>query len=496
MTSKAPKTGADPFAAVCVHGLWPLVADEEAPGGLRFADLRTDKPDVCVRAPDQLPDADISIHTFVGIDVRDAWIAAAREFGGNGVALAQAPLNHAGGIQAVLAVRFDRGRRPGATLDEAVTLRRDAEVMPGGRHRQTPTAIGTSWRAHYLDRIASDRELGVWKERWKAEIEAIGADPRFNYSTSPDKSFLPLEIDQPFGLRGRVTKEPDGVRFVLDAQGMDRLADRAYAQAWRIAVEARGWEVADADAPSVRLAALGTEDLARLAADIDVLGPCIKRLTRLSGSHTAVLAHLADPETVRVLRRLHAGLPIASSLYREPAAQVSPKTGEPMQVAGSRVERLFEGGIIEPVWWRDRYAARPNRALPVPTLHDMQPIVWGLTATGAALVEERFEDAAETQAEDAATAGAWICGRRSPDARLPVPHEGPEVIADRFRVRDARLAEAVSKLGARFRPGSDIPMWPKTLAQAATALAARQLDLDGTKLVPRSASAAAPRSGG
>ena len=492
MSSTTPGSVSDHFADRSVHGLWPLVADEEAPGGLRFADLRTDAPDACLVAPDQLPDADVSIHTFAGTDARDVWIAAAREFGGNGVALSPAPLNYAGGIQAVLAIRFDRCRRPGATLDEVVALRRDAEFVSAGRQRKPPSEIGASWRAHYLERIASDREVGAWKERWKAEIEAIGAFPRFNHFTSPDKSFLPIEIDPPHGLRGKATKGPDGVRFVLDARAMGRLGDRAYAEAWRIALEARGWEAADAEAPSVRFVELGPEELARLAADIDVLAPSIKRLTRLSASHTAVLAHLTDPETVRVLRRLHAGLPIASSLYGDPAAQISPKTGEPMQLAGSRVQRLFEGGIIEPVWWRDRYAARPDRTLPVPSLHDMQPIVWGLTATGAALAEERFEDAAETQAEDAATASAWIRGRRSPEARVPKPHAGPEAIADRLRVRDARLAETVAKLGARFRPGADIPMWPKTLVQAATALAAGQLDVQGGKLVPRAAPAPSP----
>ena len=117
MSSTTPGSVSDHFADRSVHGLWPLVADEEAPGGLRFADLRTDAPDACLVAPDQLPDADVSIHTFAGTDARDVWIAAAREFGGNGVALSPAPLNYAGGIQAVLAVRFDRSRRPGATLD-------------------------------------------------------------------------------------------------------------------------------------------------------------------------------------------------------------------------------------------------------------------------------------------------------------------------------------------------------------------------------------------
>ena len=87
MSSTTPGSVTDPFADRSVHGLWPLVADEEAPGGLRFADLRIDAPEDCLVSPDQLPDAEVSIHTFHGSDDRALWMAAARKFGGNGVAL-------------------------------------------------------------------------------------------------------------------------------------------------------------------------------------------------------------------------------------------------------------------------------------------------------------------------------------------------------------------------------------------------------------------------
>ncbi|WP_238229766.1 hypothetical protein [Methylobacterium hispanicum] len=495
MTSTMPQGDPDPFAAVSVHGLWPLVADEGAPGGLRFADLRTETPADCVSGPDELPAAEISIHTFAGTDARDAWIAAAREFGGNGLALVQAPFNSASGVQAVLAIRFDRTRAAGADLDDAVVLRRDAETVSPGRVRHSTSNIGAAWRARHLERIASDRDLVAWKDRWKSEIEAIGSVARVVHFISPDKASLPLEIDPPFGLRGRLTKSPGEVRFVLDARGMGGLAACAYAESWRMTLEARGWEAADAEAPSVRFAVLGSQEVARIAADIDVLQPAIKRLSRLSSSYASVREFLVDPDAVRVLRRLHAGLPIASSLFRDPAAQISPKTGEPQGVAASRVERLFKGGFIEPVWWRDRNGGRRDRALPVPALDEMHPVVWGLTVTGTAFVEERFEDAAETHAEDAATALAWLRGRPGTDARTPEPHEGPDAIARRVRLRDDRLVEVVSKLGTRFRPGSDLPMWPKSLAQAATALAAGILDVEGGRLVPRAASPDVPGPG-
>jgi hypothetical protein len=307
---------ADPYADVSVHGLWPLVADPEAPGGLRFADMGRDRPTDCVASVDALPAVEMALHTFRTVETRDAWAAAAREFGGNAVLVVSAPHAPNVAFQTALVMRFDRDRSPGPTLDEAVGLRRDRETTPNGSLHPDVAAVGAAWRRSYLERVSQNAQRAAWNETWKSEIavldgsQRLGRDP-LRIGREPG---LPFEIDPPFGMKGSVRKTSGGVRIVLDTRGLERLGGENYGEAWRIAVEARGWDASDPAAVALDLPEFGDEQAERIARDIDVFAPTIARLTRLSKSWTEVVAMSTDAEMVKVIGRLAAGMPLASTL--------------------------------------------------------------------------------------------------------------------------------------------------------------------------------------
>ena len=485
---------ADPYADVAVHGLWPLVADREAPGGLRFAELGRDRPDDCVASIDALPDMDIALHTFRTVDARAAWAAAAREFGGNAVLVVPGPHAPNAAFQTALVMRFDRDRNPGASFAEAVGLRRELEAAPNSSQHPDVAAVGAAWRRTYLDRASENAQRAAWNETWRSEIavldgsQRLGRDP-LRVGREPG---LPFEIDPPFGMKGSIRKTCEGVRIVLDTRGLERLGGENYGEAWRIAVEARGWDASDPAAVAVDLPAFGSEQSERVAKDIDVLAPTIARLTRLSKSWTEVVAMASDAEMLKVIGRLAAGMPLASTLYRDPGAQLAPRTATAASVAGTRIERAFVGGLIEPVWWEDRHPNEPDREIPVPNVHGMRGILWSLTETGRAFAEERWDDAAETHATDVATAQTWIRGRLQKGSRTPQPFSGPHVIAERFRIEDPRVVETVGRLVVRYREGADLLSFADELSRMAACIASGHLVLEGRKLFRAQPGAAAP----
>lgn len=485
---------ADPYAGVSVHGLWPLRADPEAPGGLRFAEIGRDRPADCIASVDALPDVDVALHTFRTIETREAWAAAAREFGGNAVLVVPAPHAPNAAFQTALVMRFDRDRNPGTTLAEAVGLRRDAETAPNGNRHPDVAAVGAAWRRTHLERASENAQRAAWNETWRSEIavldgsERLGRDP-LRVGREPG---LPFEIDPPFGMKGRITKTPEGVRVELDTRGLERLGGKNYGEAWRIAVEARGWDASDPAAVAFDLPEFGVEQAERLAKDIDVFAPTIARLTRLSKSWTEVVAMATDAEMVKVMGRLAAGMPLASTLYRDPGAQLAPRTATAAAVAGTRIERAFVGGLIEPVWWEDRHPNEPDREIPVPTVHGMRGILWNLTETGRAFVGERWDDAAETHAADTSTAQTWLRGRLQKGSRTPQPFSGPEAIAERFRIEDPRVVEAIGRTVVRYREGADLLPRAEELSRMAACIAAGHLVLEGRKLFRTEPRAGAP----
>jgi hypothetical protein len=479
----------DPYAEVSVHGLWPLALDAAAPGGLRFANLGADRPEDCLRSPEGLPDAEISIRTLVGAEARDAWIAAVSEFAGNGVVAVPGPYNYVNGVQPVLVMRFDRDRRTGATLEEAVPLLRDLEVYKIRDHRPEPSEIGRGWRSRYLERLAENARRDAFVANWKSERAVLHASKRVSDLSTPERADrLRFQFDPPFGVELRLERVPTGVQVVLEARGMNDLVG-TYAAAWRIAAEARGWNASSPAAPTLDLPVFDEDGLARVEGDVDVLLQSVKRLTRLSASWKIVAAACTDAETAKMLKRLAMGLPVASSRVGDPAAQISPRTCAPVTVAGARVEKAFLAGLIEPVWWRDRYPKDPRRQIGVPTPFNMEGIAWGLTATGRALTrqpasDDLIDEAAETQHADAERAEAWNAGRFPKVGRLPDPPAGPEILAERFVVANPALREALGALRSRFRLAFGFPRHAEDLACAGAAIAAGVMVVREDRLYP------------
>lgn len=495
--STQPADAPDDYAEVSLHGLWPLVADGTSPGGLRFAKLGADRPEDCLRSPEALPDAEISIRTLVGAEARDAWIAAVSEFAGNGVVAVPGPYNYDGAVQPVLVMRFDRDRRPAETLEEAVPLLRDLEVHRNRDERPEPTEIGRRWRSRYVQRLADGARRDAFEERWKAERAVLRASKRVSDMSSPERGDrLRFQLDPPFGVELRVERGQGGVRVFLEARGMGDLVG-SNAAAWRIATEARGWDASSPATPVLDLPVFDETALGRVEGDVDVLIQSVARLTRLSASWKVLAAACADAETLKMIRRLAMGLPVASTRPRDPAAQISPRTCAPVTVAGARVEKAFLAGLIEPVFWRDRHPRNPRRAISVATPFDMEGIVWGLTATGRTLArtpasDDLIDEAAETQQADAERAEAWNAGRTPKLGRLPDPPAGPEILAERFVVSDPALREALGVLKSRFRLAFGFPRHADDLARAGAAMAAGVMVVREDRLYPAEAAAPLP----
>ncbi len=489
-----PKADApDPYAERSLHGLWPLVSDPEAPCGLRFADLARDRPEACVSAPAGLPDVALALRTFTGEHERDAWMAAAREFGGNALVLVPGPHMPEGGIQFCLVARMNRDVAHGAsTLDEAIPLVRDRERLPHGRTELRDTvAAGAACRRRTLDYIASVRESEAWGEEWAAEIEAIGTGgPLLRDSPfGGNGGDLHFKVRDIFGPTGRFSRQGGGLRVVLDGkppQGLD--ADlRAMLDGL---VAERGWrwseEGACRDFP-----ALDPSALAEVAESAEALNAGRLRVDKMVAARRTLLALTIDTETMRTLRRMAEGFPVGSVRYREPAAQYNPRTGKPGTVPGSRVKRLFETGLIAPAWWHEPSRKYDRWDLPVPPLDFAEGILWRLTPTGAAFLsngEAGVEAASLTQTEAEAAAQSWSEGRMRKGAPALSPREPLEAVVAALPTPPPAIGVGLAKACrdggmVRWREPRRMPKaTPEAIALAGAALAAGILKARGDDL--------------
>ena len=160
----------DPYADLSVHGTLPLAADPTDPCGVRFARLGRDAPDDCLADPAALPEAELTIHAFVGSEARDLYVEALREHAGNAV---RWTVSEPRAPALALVARFDRPRSVGATLRDAVRL-----VAHGTRlNRLSLAEEMVEGRRHVLRMVARDRAEGKARERWADVVEALRGIP-------------------------------------------------------------------------------------------------------------------------------------------------------------------------------------------------------------------------------------------------------------------------------------------------------------------------------
>jgi len=455
----------DEYRAICIHGTLPLVPDPGSPAGVRFAVPGRDGPADCARVPAELPDAEMTLRFFAKGEEIAPYAAALAEHGGNAFACVAAPGCHA--FQALLVVRHDRPRRPGATLDEAV-----ASSVPAG----AAAAWGQA-RARAFEGARAARARSSLAERWAPHAAAVDAVPgarrgdvgvdgvAFSRPDIPGGMSLggdagnPVLRWEPWGtvampadiaaaLSERLGRLPGPSRMSMNSRGI-------------LAVQIRGLAAGDV-AEGIAAMTRAASEHARAASEARGRG--------------AMAALVAEGGSGWLLRGLAAGLPVLAA--GPGRAGVMPGTGP----GGCRslfapvVDRLERLGLTEVVW------APPGRAA------GSAPVLLLGTGAVASLASGRVEEAA------AATAGPrprWRARHRGGLAGALAAVSASRTPSEALRAAAARASgefpadgTALDELAGR-KPEGWMPCVLAVLSGAATVDAEGRFNLAGQDPAPR-----------
>lgn len=363
----------DPYAPFCVHGTLPLVRDEGAPGGIRFARIGDDPPSDCISDPEQLPDAEMTIRSFGSRLAMEGYRAALAEHGGNAFSTLPAP-EQPNADPFLLIIRHDRARAPGATLDEVVGLSgaappladawsrvrvvkaRDVEI------RDRRRALSAKWARFEL---AVRSAAGGWTtETGDAGVEFMTTDSRsrFVLGGTPEAPVLTWRrVAHGFG---------GDLRAEFDAELQKLCVSSPQPGSYRMT-----------------LAALGEEELATAIATARRVASFEESLSDRGESRRRLAEIAADPAAARVLARALSGLPVLSTGRGEPGAQMSPKTGTTQTVTGTLLVRLVVHGLMQPAWAAAGKVSRED-------VQSWCPRVYVPTEAGRRLAAGRVDEAA------------------------------------------------------------------------------------------------------
>lgn len=336
----------DPYAPFCVHGTLPLVRDDGAPGGIRFARIGDDPPSDCISDPEHLPDAEMTIRSFGSRVAMDGYRAALAEHGGNAFSTLPAP-EQSNADPFLLIIRHDRARAPGTTLDEVVGLSGAAPPL------------ADTWRraraAKARDAETRDRRKALLA-KW-ARFDDVVRSATGGWATDFGDAgieFMTTESRSRYVLGG--TPETPVLRWRRIAHGFggDLQAE------FDAGLKELGISSPEPGAYRMTLAALGAQDLASALATarrVDLLedslsdrGETRRRLSEIA----------ADPAAARILARSLAGLPVLSTGRGEPGAQMSLRTGTTQTVTGTLLVRLVVHGLMQPAWAAAGKVSREN----------------------------------------------------------------------------------------------------------------------------------------
>ena len=329
-----------------LHGVWPVVLDRESPGGIRFARAKGEEAQAARIAAD-LPHAEVTLRTFRTHEEYDGYLAAVREFGGNGVHVEALELRTPRATQrrvaqrlvAALIIRFDRAPRPchrDAPLGEAVALE--------GSMRDPSTLAMLADAAQRADTDAAAED--AWEKFWRPLIDdlEIGSGRR-------------LQLDRPHG-QGDNLVTLNWAGGTLRTLLLKRSEDGSVSVQFRCEIDptivaAAGFrDIGDNcwSAPTWR----GREGAARLAATLDALatadGVARRRRIRVS----TISKVFDEPRLMDVLQHAAAGFPLVHHDRHYVGYQLRPDSGRLKHVYKRETEALWDAGLIEPLTWDRR----------------------------------------------------------------------------------------------------------------------------------------------
>lgn len=336
----------DPYALLCVHGTLPLVRDEGAPGGIRFARVGDDPPEACISDPAQLPDAEMTIRSFGSRVAMDGYRSALAEHGGNAFSTLPAP-EQSGADPFLLIIRHDRARAHGATLDEVVGLAGGAPPMAAAwsrvragkvrdvEIRDRRNALNAKWAR--FDEVVRSAAGG-----WTTEIGDVGVE------------FLTTESRSRFVLGGTPEAPVLSWRRIAHGFGGDLRAE------FDAELQQLGISSPEPGSYRMTLAALGKDELASALATARRVASLEEGLSDRGETRRRLSEIAADPAAARVLARALAGLPVLSTGRGEPGAQMSLRTGTTQTVTGTLLVRLVVHGLMQPAWAAAGKVSREN----------------------------------------------------------------------------------------------------------------------------------------
>lgn len=356
-----------------LHGTLGLARAEGSATGLRF--LGHDEPlgpEVAIGVGD-LPDAELTLRAFVDDSARAGYVAALAEQVGNAVAWLETPPG--AGPPLLLIARFDRPRREGSTLEEAIPLVGEVPGVAAAYGERRARAFRDRERREEADAIALkwSREL--------AEVRGIGG-----MLLASDLNRLEF-IFPGSDILGSVwlTKVDGGLHLgwnPIKARFEGDLRDE-----WEAGFRRLGLSETAGAGLGIVVAGLDVDAKNRIKAVKEGLASLMHTLGDRENRRRRIDRAASDGNALRVLERAAAGLLVMAVEKFAPCGQMSPRSRKAQTVAMSLVVSLVNDGLLEPLWgrWDDGARTSGRRA----------PSLYAITDTGRALVEGRMSDAAE-----------------------------------------------------------------------------------------------------
>ncbi|CAH1691490.1 conserved hypothetical protein [Hyphomicrobiales bacterium] len=382
------------FRAAAVHGFYPLVRDDAAPAGIRFADPKRDTVEDLLTDPTLLPDAEISLRVFPSTRELHGYEAAAAEFGGNSVAVITGPSGRDGAVALVL--RYDRERELGLGVNDSIKL-----VSPQDKAAQDlGRDLARGWMIH-KDLQAKRNADAAFMQGWQSVADLLDQNSVFTQRGDTGSGALAFRYSRgnlTEVWEGSVKRVPEGLLIAAHPRIRTRRDEDLNARL-RAEAESRGYVFDENDVASRTVPALDLQEVERLKDAVGTLSLLELGFNREQKSRDDIGVILGDRENAAVLDRIAKGCPVAHSSSDRPM-QMSPRSGKLQTVAWSRVTVLFKAGLIKPLYWTLQWEGRP-------TFVSLKTAIFGLTPSGKLAAAGDRRAAAVDLPRDKAIAQYW-----------------------------------------------------------------------------------------
>ncbi len=468
-----------------LHGLLPLVRDDQSAVGIRFG-LPGDEAESILTVA-ELPDVSLVLRIFDYSTEMKGWQAASRTHIGNAVAYSNAPaeLNLSFCIEA----RFDIPAEHAESIDATIKAVDGLTGQPVSAEaiEKLRLACSSSLGKH-VTAVADRKARQATKDFWAPEL-AVMKGPKIHAHLSPldqDVKALKFELaTQSYHHRweGIVEKEEAGATVTIWPVVMPKF-DQDIQNAWREMVRSAGWDPDDR-VMKRRFAEVGQEQADLIVATSEKLEGPRRQLQEKQSARDDVAKVLLDRDLVRVTTRMLRGCPVVCGISGDPASQWNTRSRRSSVVAGSRVREAVRAGVIAPVWWQPRW-----KVVDRITLNSIETIVFALTETGAAIARNDLEAATRTIKRDAEVGRCWLGTLHGKDdwAPEPDPSEFGRFASEEFLVETASAIDLALETERFPRKMSE----SGSLAFAAACVATGRAQVSDQTIVPQLANAPRP----